>query len=222
VLVFLSAEGKRDVGGLADPLWGDPADEGFFQPLIRRVVGPSTEFRAATTLSLGQKPPKTVKSKLAQRAHQAVALADALECDAVVIHTDVDERATTDAPPDGYKRRRDQLAAGVAAAGAARPPAVFALPIATTEAWALADPDAVRARSSASAHASDLDRLPETLWGKPHDPSSNHPKMLLERVLGRAASHREQRAISSVMDLDVARARCPRSLAPFLDELSAL
>lgn len=221
MLIFLSGEGKRDVGGLADPDYGDPEDEGFFQPLLRRLVDGPVEFCGVTPLSLGRKPPRSLTGKLEQRAHQAVALADALGCDLVVIHTDADEKAAGKNAPKKYVSRRAQVQRGIDAAGGDRPPAVPAVPIATTEAWALADPEAVKARRGHTKHGNDLRKAPETLWGAPHDPGSNHPKMLLERALGHPASHREQAAIALTMDLDVARKRCPLSLEPFIAEVLA-
>ena len=222
MLIYLSGEGKRDVGGLADRDYGDPMDEGFFQPLLRRLVDGPVEFcGVASSLSLGPEPPRSLTGKLEQRAHQAVALADLENCDLVVIHTDADEKAAGKKVPKKYESRRAQVQKGIDAAGSDRPPAVPAVPIATTEAWALADPEAVKARRAHTKHGNDLRKAPETLWGAPHDPTSNHPKMLLERVLGHAASHGEQAAIAAAMDLDVARKRCPLSLEPFIAEVLA-
>ena len=217
--ILLSAEGKRDVGGIFDPVYGDPKDDGFLQPLIRRALDANPTFIGDHSLSLGIRPPKSLKGKLVQRAHRAVALADVKDCCLVVVHTDADERATKDRPPAGCISRTEHLRAGVDAAGDGRPPAILAVPIATTESWALGDADCVRDLGVTDDPA--LNRDPETLWGKPHEPSSNHPKCLLERVLGRAASHRVQAQIAETMDIEAAANRCPRSLRPFLYELRA-
>ncbi len=216
--VMLSAEGKRDIGGLADPVYGDPADEGFFQPLVRRALGVDVEFLGDRSLAFGVKPPKSVNKKLVARAHRAVVFADAEECDIVVLHTDADARMVKSKPPANWNHRRKLLSAGVAAAGNDRPWAILAVPIATTEAWALADADCVRRRGVDDPA---LAKSPETLWGAPHDPSSNHPKCVLERVLGGAAGAATQAELAEAMDLPTAKRRCPRSLAPFLAALEA-
>lgn len=218
--IYLSAEGKRDIGGLADPVYGDPSEEGFFQPLIRQVIPQVTEFVSRHDLALGRDVPRTLKAMLERRAHRAVALADVLDCAAVVIHVDADQRATSARPPSEYLARREKLAAGIQAAGSDRPPAVMAVPIGTTEAWALAD-RGVLATMNGNDDAA-LRREPETLWGKPHDPASNHPKCVLDRVVGSPAGAHVQAHIAERMDLTVAKDCCPRSLAPFIDDLSAV
>lgn len=217
--VLISAEGPGDVGGLSDPFYGDPRDEGFFQPLLRRCLGTDVEFTGYPGLSLGPQPPKLVKKKLAQRAWRAVTLADAEDCDLAAIHTDADEAASRKKAPANWTARREIVRFGVDQAGPDAPPAAIAVPVATTEAWALADPDVIRDRAVVNDVA--LDKSPELLWGTPHDPASNHPKSLLRRLLGNSAGGAVQAELAEVMDLDIARKRCPRSLAPFLDEVEA-
>lgn len=123
-------------------------------------------------------------------------------------------------PPASYTRRRDLMQAGVDAAGPDRPTAVLAVPIATTEAWALGDASCIKARATTTATAH-LRRSPELLWGKPNDSDSNHPKCVLERLLGTRARAAVQAELAEAMDLDEARRRCPHSLEPFLAALEA-
>lgn len=217
--VLLSAEGSRDIGGLIDPDYGDPEDEGFFQPLIRRTLGTAVEFIGDRGLFLGPQPPKSIKKKLAQRAWRAVVLADVEECALAVIHTDADEAASKRKAPANWTARRDLLRSGVDQARPGAPPAALAVPVATTEAWALADRDTVRERAVLTDAA--LNKSPELLWGAPHDPASNHPKCLLERLLGKPAGAAVQAELAAAMDLQVARKRCRRSLEPFLAEVEA-
>ena len=217
--VLLSAEGAGDIGGLIDPHSGDPKDEGFFQPLIRRALGTDIQFVGYSGLRLGTKAPKSVKGALAKRAFQAVTYADAEDCDLAVIHTDADEAASTKKAPPNWTARRKILRSGVDQAGPGAPPAALAVPVATTEAWALADADVVRKRAVVKDAA--VKKSPELLWGAPHDPTSNHPKCLLQRLLGKPAGAAVQAELAAVMDLQVARKRCPRSLEPFLAEVEA-
>lgn len=217
--VLISAEGARDVGGLIDPHYGNPKDEGFFQPLIRRTLGTGVEFIGYPSLSLGPEPPKALNKKLAQRAWRAVTLADAEDCDLAVIHTDTDEAASKTQAPTKWTARRELLRSGVDQAGPGAPPVALAVPVATTEAWALADPAVIRDRAVTKDAA--LKKSPELLWGAPHDSASNHPKCLLQRLLGNSAGAAMQAELAKVMDLQVARKRCPRSLEPFLAEVEA-
>ncbi len=218
--VLLSAEGAGDIGGLIDPRYGDPKDEGFLQPMIRRALGTDIEFVGYPGLRLGTKTPKSVKGALAKRAFQAVTFADVEDCDLAVIHTDADEAASKKKKaPANWTARREILRSGVDQAGPGAPPTALAVPVATTEAWALADPDVVRKHAVVKDAA--LKKSPELLWGAPHDPTSNHPKCLLQRLLGKPAGAAVQAELAAAMDLQVARKRCPRSLEPFLAEVEA-
>jgi hypothetical protein len=92
----------------------------------------------------------------------------------------------------------------------------------TIEAWALGDRDAVAAACRLGKAVELPDgKKPEELWGKPRDSDSNHPKMVLKRIVGRKPTREDFAAIAERANIDTIRDSCPISFAPFAAELKA-
>ncbi len=148
---------------------------------------------------------------LAAKAKSAMALAASKGADALVFMHDVDNGAHADVVA--------QIEAGFAAysptAGLTRPVAVAAAPLATVEAWALGAPDAL---PKVFDDVAEPPRHPERLWGRPHDPRSDHPKQALRRCVGEDCTREHFALIAERADLDALATRCPTSFAPFLGE----
>jgi hypothetical protein len=94
---------------------------------------------------------------------------------------------------------------------------VKATPLRMLEAWALGDAAAVEAvgkRGDAAA----VPARPEETWGDEKKPTSGHPKCVLRRALGRDPSPQDFADLAEASDVDVLRATCPASFAPFAGE----
>jgi hypothetical protein len=83
---------------------------------------------------------------------------------------------------------------------------VAATPCRMIEAWALAAHGALPCGVD-----------PEALWGDERNPGSDHPKRLLERLMGRAPSREDFAALAEAADLLILEQRCPESFRPFAD-----
>jgi hypothetical protein len=92
---------------------------------------------------------------------------------------------------------------------------IVGTPARMIESWALGDREAFVALGYAPPK---FRGSPEDLWGEEHEPSSSHPKRVLERALHKkpTAMHMAELAAASRPD-EVARS-CPDSFRPFLDE----
>jgi hypothetical protein len=65
---------------------------------------------------------------------------------------------------------------------------------------------------------------PEFLWGDKHDPASNYPKNILERILNNFGSSCSNQTFCELMkNIDLAKLykKCPISVPPFLDKAKA-
>jgi hypothetical protein len=155
------------------------------------------------------------------KASRALALAAASQAEAVVFIKDLDRTAGVKQTERDARRRiremRDQIEAGFAAARADSPGlssvvALAATPCRMIEAWALADPTALR---SAGANDTEVPATPESLHGDERDPQSRHPKRVLERAFGRPANRDDFAAIAAAADVSTLERRGPLSFAPF-------
>ena len=223
--VFLAGEGPSDIGDLAhEPQYrGD--GEGFIQPLLRKLVDDvEIEFDGAKIAFLPGKRAAGVIGH-GEKARRALALAAASEATAVVFIKDVDRTAGVKQTERDARRRidemRKQIETGFAAAREKSPElsnvvAVAATPCRMIEAWALADPEALR---TVGANPAEAPEHPELLHGDERNPQSNHPKRVLERAFGRAANREDFAAIATEADVTTLKRRCPLSFAPLAAEV---
>ena len=96
---------------------------------------------------------------------------------------------------------------------------VRATPCRMLEAWALGDREAIRRVRSRRIDDADVPARPEVLWGDQRDPTSNHPKCVLTRVLGQEPNARSFEDLARESDPSTLRASCPESFKPFEEEL---
>lgn len=219
--IWVFAEGSGDHGPTDRDVIGD---WGVLQHLVRSVTDRDdlrfTGLDRRRLPALGPKPPASVKAALARKAHKAALLASADGCEAIVLHSDTDDAAKVGdrtRAPAALAERRSSLADGVAAAGA-EVAAIYAVPVATTEAWLLADHTAVEGASGDTSEAA-LKKWPETLWGHAHQPSSDHPKMVFNRATD--GSQETRQAIAETSSVTTLEERCPLSFAPFAADVRA-
>jgi hypothetical protein len=88
------------------------------------------------------------------------------------------------------------------------------------EAWVLADEAAVEEAAGARLTGRTPPQ-PESLWGVPHDPMSNHPKQVLRRLFGGRLSRRDYSAVGAFINPVTLAQRCPIGFAPLLDQIAA-
>lgn len=215
--VWVFAEGPGDHG----PTDRDQIGQwGVLQILVQRVLEREdvtfTGIARGRLLALGRAPPASVKGALARKARQATLLASSDGCRAIVLHADTDEAAKVGKPqkaPAALATTRSTLADGVAAAGVDVAP-IYAVPVATIEAWLVADHDALKGSADDA-----LSKWPETLWGVPHDAHADHPKMVFRRVTDDSQTTRQ--AIAQSVDVATLEARCPLSFVPFAQDVRA-
>jgi hypothetical protein len=221
--VYLAGEGTTDIGGLAYEPPYRTSVEGFLQPILRKFADSEIDFEGGTLVRLARERVKKLSDALEKKAAAAGALAEYYGAEAIVFVTDVDvtpgKKASVHEADTRMASLRHSIAVGLDASGSVLPRAI-GTPCRTIEAWALGDLDSV-------CDAADLDvtpsipKVPEELWGKPGEPSSNHPKCVLSRIFGRDLDPGDYAAVADCADVGVIEANCPRSFASFRSEAEA-
>jgi hypothetical protein len=183
-------------------------------------VDSSASFRGQKISLLGKKKIKGLSDALARKAAIAAALAQSEGADLLVFVTDLDggSRTRTKVQKRSELERKGQAIGEGAELGEAELRCIPGIPCRTIEAWALGDMATVELIGGDRDHMP-AGKLAEELWGKVRDPSSNHPKMVFERVLGRTATRRDFSEIAERADLTRVRRNCSLSFEPFADAL---
>lgn len=228
--VFLVGEGPDDIGDLALQPSYRTDREGFFQPLLRTMVGRRVEleFDGRKLLRLPREPlgRRSVGELQAKNAGDALAMAVAQGMNALVLTFDVDKepggRATRVERRRRLRELRESAEHGFAQAcehdpHAAMIPTVIAAPCRMLEAWALADRAALAELLGLPAGSLDYDQ-PEELWGDEKDPGSDHPKRVWRRV---ARDRVELAEIGAAADPETLAEECPDSFPPFAADVES-
>jgi hypothetical protein len=222
--VFLAGEGVSDIGDLARPAGFRDGGEGFLQPILRSIVGDGFDlvFEGAKLTMLAKTRVRTPAALFTRHAAQAYALAEVEECAAVVFATDVDrERGTKRTRAEARERiatLRSSIKRGFADAAAESGRdllTVIATPCRTIEAWALGDPAALGEVAGERVDPTVCSR-PEDRWGDEDDPDSDHPKRMLQRIVG---DRPDLATIAELASPEAVAAACPLSFAPFVKEV---
>jgi len=206
VKVFVVGEGRNDIGDLCDMPQYRAGSTGYLPPLLRTMLGDGVEIDGQKITLLGRDQPRSRKKATRKKAEYAAALAAAVEADALIYSADAD---------NDFVNRRTKLAADLAGSDVAW---AIAMPKATVEAWILGDEESLEAVAPGARRPTH----PESLWGAPHDASSNHPKQTLVRMSGRPVSQEDYdkaglRALPSRLCTS-----CPSSFQPFAHEVAAI
>lgn len=224
--IFVAAEGPSEIGDLArDAPWRSaPPREGYLQPMLRKLVGETVVFDGQKITLLGRFEAKRRLQGHADRAAKALAIASTLEdCHALVFAHDVDKASGQKRTATERRRRvreiHDEIDAGFAAVkGADHVLRIKATPLRMIEAWALGDRDALKAVAGRGGDGSAVPKDPEETWGDESDSESGHPKCLLRRAVGHTPTSADFAELAAHADVEVLRAACPESFAPFADE----
>lgn len=210
----LAAEGEWELGSLPDP----DADDSVGRVVIDRIIAGTYPARGISWHRLKNSGDEVRAHRTAHGEAYTAALMYSLAvdegCDGLVVLRDADRET---------HRRDEQNRKGLVEAAARatrRIPAVLGLEIRTLEAWLLADAGAfVKVLGNARPA---LPRSPEELWGKVNDRRSNHPKVVLERLVRRAGKlcdrHLAAR-LAEAADLDVIARECPQGFGAFKRDL---
>lgn len=223
--VFIAAEGPSELGDLGRPQWrpGRPR-EGYFQPLLRKLLGAEVSFDGQKITLLGRFDAKKKLRGHADRAAKALALAAQNDdCRVVVFAHDVDRSSGQKRSSAEGRRRvlemRAEIEQGFASVrGAEHMAKLKATPLRMIEAWALGDAEAVKAQSAKRGDDSAIPKRPEETWGRESDPSSGHPKCVLRRALGREPTPEDFADLAARSEVSALRHSCPDSFGPFADE----
>lgn len=204
--VFLVGEGRNDLGDLCDMPQYRKGDTGYFRPLLRTMLGASTEIDGIKITLLGRDQPKSKAKAARKKAHHAVAAALAMDAEFLVYTADGD---------NDFASRRRALATDLANDDI---PWAIAMPKATVEAWLLGD-----SGSRAAIGVPGLQRTsPESLWGNQHDPTSNHPKQVLRRLTAGELRQDHYDAGGAAAQPSRLCTTCPESFRPFAIEVAAV
>lgn len=106
-VVFIAAEGPSEVGELSSQQWRPEKSprEGYFQPMLRKLMGPDLRFEGQHITVLGRFDAKKKLPGHADRAAMALALASTIDdCRVVVFAHDVDK--TSGVKRSAVERRR--------------------------------------------------------------------------------------------------------------------
>ncbi len=227
--VLLIAEGPSEFGELAGVGWVAPGRrpvEGYFPPMLRRLLGGDLTIEAKRLMSLGRYEKKKKLSGHADKAAMALAFAREFGHDLVVFVKDVDRESGAKKTNRERARKlasmhREIESGFLAVSDATHVKRIKATPCRMVEAWALGDAKAVAAVGGARAQASEVPSAPETIWGNDADPRSNHPKCVLRRALGCNATAETLAELAEHTDIDTLRRSCPESFELFFTETNA-
>ena len=207
--IALAAEGEWELGSLPDL----EQDDSTGRVLIERIIGGSYPTPGFAWHALKNSGP-SVRIRREDHGEDYTAglmydLAVSEGCDGLVLLRDA----------DGSDDRRELNLRGLADAAtrSLRPiPAVLGLEIRTLEAWLLADAGAFA--TVMRQRRPTLPKAPEELWGKVRDQTSNHPKVVLARIvhdLGGTCDRYLAARLAEHADLDVLARECPIGFGAF-------
>jgi hypothetical protein len=191
--------------------------------VIEQILGAGTEFEGRKISLLGQQRVVGLEDVWERKAWLATQLAYVDEADLLIFVSDLDggtgsgrRRAEKD-----IRERSGAISRGAQVAGYGNLDCVSGIACRTIEAWAMGDLDAVERVATDKGLSLPSGKGPEDLWGKPRDPRSNHPKMVLARLLGETASQKQLALIAELADVAAIRQTCPSSFEPFVAALEA-
>ena len=88
------------------------------------------------------------------------------------------------------------------------------------ESWLLADEQAyVAAFGKKPEH---LPKNPEEIWGEKDKPDSNHPKRIMDRILGQYRKESTKYTYTEIAErcsIETLKIRCPKSFGRFYDDM---
>lgn len=219
--ILICGEGFNDIGRRE---WNKREGEfatlpGWLQPMVARLRSSDGDADAIALKELITFPGRGARPAggLARKAQIAKFRAGTEGFSGVVVATDADS-----ADPRVHAAKAGQIIEGFGSVDNGVT-GVACVPMATSEAWLLADRNAWAAlRAEAFG---EWPSHPERCWGRPHDLASGHPKMLFARIcrnndIADNTDTRTRLAATSAID-ELCR-RAPVSFPPFAEEAARL
>lgn len=222
--VFLVGEGPHDIGDLAGVPGFRDGRPGFLQPIVEKVIGARAVFDGSKVALLGRRRVSRRRQALEAQAELAAALAVNAESELLIFVRDLDGGSSPRRrnPAADLQKMSDEIRRGSGSSLGDEMACVPGIACRTIEAWALGDGNAVAAACGLQKAAELPEgKTPEQLWGKPRDPNSNHPKMVLRTIVGDKPTRGDFAAIAEQADLDTIRTSCSLSFEPFAAALEA-
>jgi len=219
--ILLCGEGPHDIG--LPNHWDVSARsyvalDGWMQPIVRRSLGKASDFTVRKRVELQSFPGNPNGRRLpaghGAKAYLAKRAAVTGGYDLLIFMADADSTDQRD-----WRRIVGEIEAGFALLESDIR-CIACVPMSASESWLLADHGAWA--TVASYDGGGLPAHPERIWGARDDPTGNHPHRLFYRICEAAGlpDGRDTRVrIATATALDVARARCPMSMEPFLAAL---
>lgn len=229
--ILLVAEGPSEYGELdrlasaSDGRRKRRRAQGFFPPMLRKMLGCELDIDAQRVMSLPRFERKPRIPGHGERAAKALAIAASQGYELLVFVKDVDREGGVRSSPLERRKKlagmHSDIETGFAAVeDSEHVSRVKATPCRMIEAWALGDSKAVELVRGRRASNVDVPRRPEELWGDHHDPTSNHPSCVLSRVLGEEPNAHTFESLADAAEPSALRSSCPESFKRFEDELT--
>ncbi len=220
--VLLVAEGPSEIGH-EDQWWTSKRkrakQEGYFQPLLRRLLGDDVFIDAQRITNL---KPHGAGIGHGDRAAAARVIARTQGYDVLVYVKDVDRAGGTKKSALERRRKlasvRQEIVDGFDSERG--PPTITVTPCRMLRVLGTRRCSRDCRSRSPETRGPRLPcrRTPEDTWGDEGEPSSGHPKCCLRRALGREAGHADFAEFAETAQLDVVEQRCPDSFPPFQAE----
>jgi len=231
--VLLCGEGPTDYG--RQKYGSTEWEEGPVQSIIRRSIRANIEFTHATKNDVRKiRIQRRTSAKLkghGLKAYQLCVIASELgDIDNIVCYVDADrDPGSSKSARDAKKRVQDiynEIQMGFEQFSAARSESSFPMiPLKMIESWLLADEIAFTTCFGKPPTRPPLPRKPELIWGDENDPTSDHPKNYLKRVLKQYGSQGTIEIFISIaenMRIDALRERCPISFELFYKDVQVI
>jgi hypothetical protein len=225
IRILLCGEGVTDVG--QKQVWNkrkgeSTNNEGWLQPIVRKILRRRTSFEIRTRNELIQLPRDVKKHKPLPPGHGAKALmaksiATREGLDAVIYMVDADGKEHRN-----WQEKRQEIMNGFDHLESDIP-SIACVPKCTSESWLLSDENAwLHVGLSGTKF---LPENPEAGWGKRNDPKGGHPHQTFARACKGAGvkDSRETRVdLANAIDLTVLAQKCPVSFGAFKDDLAQM
>ncbi|HNX28739.1 MAG TPA: DUF4276 family protein [Syntrophomonadaceae bacterium] len=231
--VLLCGEGPTDCG--KQKFGSTEWEEGPVQPIIMKLVNGDIEFAYTTKEEVkGKKIQRRTGAKVTGHGAKSYKLCmiaeERKDIDNIICYVDADrEHGSRKSKRESKKRLQEiysQISNGFQQFSAARSHnSIPMVPLKMIESWLLADDQAFAQCFESSPANPVLPGQPELIWGDENNPSSNHPKNYLKRVLeqyNQEANRDTFKSIAEEIDIDALRERCPLSFEIFYQDIKAI
>jgi len=230
--VLLCGEGPTDYG--RQKYGSTEWEEGPVQSIIRKCVFEDIEFAYATKNEVRKVRIQRTSAKLkghGVKAYQLCVIASEIgDINNIVCYVDADRDQGSSKSAQNAKKRVDyiynEINMGFEQFSATRSESSFPMvPLKMIESWLLSDDIAFTACFGKLPTKPPLPKQPELIWGDENDPTSDHPKNYLKRVLAQYGSQGTIEVFISIaknMTIDILRRKCPISFELFYQDVKVI